>query len=131
MRPYLMRRYRERRAAAVERLGGCCVDCGTTERLEFDHRDAQGKSYDVGKFWTRRDWQAEVDKCDLRCRNCHTAKSLRSGDLPVVGHGEGAAGKSGCLCTLCKERKAQYMKERAAKYRENRRRKRAAQGDVV
>lgn len=31
------RRSKEIRAALVEKLGGCCVECGSDRRLEFDH----------------------------------------------------------------------------------------------
>jgi len=54
-----------------------CVDCGETDirLLEFDHRPESGKTRDVsyllrgGASWTRV--EAELQKCDVRCRHCH------------------------------------------------------------
>ena len=56
---------------------GCCVDCGEDrwQVLDFDHRDPSLKSYDI-KYLTHHGIsldkvQVEIDKCDLRCANCH------------------------------------------------------------
>lgn len=62
-----------------------CVDCGESDIvcLEFDHRDRADKTIAVsaaiqnGWSWDRI--KTEIDKCDVRCRNCHakvTAKQL-------------------------------------------------------
>jgi hypothetical protein len=56
-----------------------CVDCGETDIvvLEFDHLN--DKVADVsayasgGRTWTRI--QAEIDKCQVRCANCHRRKT--------------------------------------------------------
>lgn len=37
------RYYDKLRAQIIEILGGCCVVCGTTEKLEFDHINNDGK----------------------------------------------------------------------------------------
>lgn len=64
-----------RRLQGLEYLGGCCVKCGSTERLEVDHKDPTEK-------WSHRIWSyswkriyAELDKCRLLCRVCHEEKS--------------------------------------------------------
>src|SRR2546425_3130057 len=61
-----------------------CVDCGQTDIvvLEFDHvADKRGdiSSYAAGgRSWGRV--KAEIDKCEVRCANCHRRKTLeRSG----------------------------------------------------
>ena len=53
-----------------------CVDCGNTDIrvLEFDH--VRGiKRFGVGKLARHASSlstiQAEIDKCEVRCRNCH------------------------------------------------------------
>lgn len=77
MRSYMAQRYVVRMAAATEYLGGCCVDCGSTKRLEFDHVDPQTKEFPVTKACTiaeDRFW-AEVAKCVLRCNRCHKKKT--------------------------------------------------------
>ena len=77
MNTYMKRRWTARRIEAVESLGGQCVRCGATERLEFDHIDpatkvnsiAQMSSASEAKFW------AEVKKCQLLCKPCHITKT--------------------------------------------------------
>lgn len=70
------------RAKNLERIGAYllihpCVDCGESDVrvLDFDHRDGTEKSAEVMKLakaaysWARV--MAEIEKCDVRCRNCH------------------------------------------------------------
>lgn len=53
-----------------------CVDCGEANILvlEFDHRDGKPKNYPTNMIW-QRTWNTvlkEIQKCDVRCSNCHT-----------------------------------------------------------
>ena len=57
-----------------------CVDCGNTDIrvLEFDHI-GDDKIYQIGvmvstSFSIAR-IQQEIEKCEVRCRNCHTLKT--------------------------------------------------------
>lgn len=60
---------------------GSCIDYGlevTTENyfvFDFDHRPGSGKteviSRMVAKLYPEDEILAEMDKCDLRCKNCH------------------------------------------------------------
>lgn len=61
---------------AVDYLGGKCIDCGYHQciaALEFDHRNPKEKEGSVKGFlcgsWEKV--KKELDKCDLRCSNCH------------------------------------------------------------
>jgi hypothetical protein len=77
MKVYMSERYFRRRNEAVIYLGGKCVDCGTTEALEFDHKDPKQKSFAIGKAFAGMKLEklyVEVDKCELRCRPCHLVK---------------------------------------------------------
>jgi hypothetical protein len=56
-----------------------CVDCGETNplKLSLDHRDSVTKDHDVSRIM-KHNWkkiQAEIDKCDVRCHNCHAVKT--------------------------------------------------------
>lgn len=74
MRQY-MKRYRDqRRADAIELLGGRCVDCGSTEDLEFDHIDRSEKRFTIGDILAEGEGQAR-----RRTRKVRVA-------LPVVSH---------------------------------------------
>jgi hypothetical protein len=58
-----------------------CVDCGEADPvvLEFDHVRGE-KRMDVGRMATSVGvglvtLQAEIDKCEVRCANCHRRKT--------------------------------------------------------
>jgi hypothetical protein len=62
-----------------------CVDCGEKDIvvLHFDHIDADSKEVEISRLvWMDRAWPRvlkEVEKCAIRCANCHmrrTAKQL-------------------------------------------------------
>jgi len=60
-----------------------CVDCGESDPvvLEFDHRDVAAKSFmiaDAVRNGTSvATIMAEVEKCDVRCANCHRRRTWR------------------------------------------------------
>jgi len=59
-----------------------CVDCGNSNviTLEFDHRDPSRKLTEVSRLIVNRRWirvLAEIEKCDVRCINCHRRKTGR------------------------------------------------------
>ena len=73
----------ERRQYLREYLGGKCVRCGATERLEFDHIIKETKSFTIGSSLTCfsiEELIEEVNKCQLLCRPCHIIKSAEEGD---------------------------------------------------
>ena len=62
---------------SIEYKGGCCQVCGYDRyigALEFHHRDLTQKDFGIAAAGHCRAWekiQAELDKCDLLCANCH------------------------------------------------------------
>jgi 5-methylcytosine-specific restriction endonuclease McrA len=75
---YKLDRKRRLTAEWKKRLGGVCVKCGTTERLEFDHIDPTSKieePYKVLMQWPEDRIASELSKCQLLCRSCHSKKS--------------------------------------------------------
>ena len=60
---------------------GRCVDCGIkdTRVLDFDHRAEFKKikaiSNAVLNGWSLKKLQEEINKCELRCANCHRIKT--------------------------------------------------------
>lgn len=59
-----------------------CMDCGLsfpTICMDFDHRPSTSKKLDVsvmvGSGWSIALIQAEIDKCDLVCSNCHRIRT--------------------------------------------------------
>jgi hypothetical protein len=73
-----------------------CVDCGEKDVLvlEFDHKDRHYKNFNVSylimKCESHKILAEEVEKCDVRCANCHRrktqieSKSWRLQYAPVV-----------------------------------------------
>lgn len=59
-----------------------CVDCGEGDPLvlEFDHVRGE-KEADVSRMLVRRySWKrilGEIDKCEVRCANCHRRKTIK------------------------------------------------------
>ena len=87
---YMKARYRRRRNTAIERLGGICVDCGSSQRLEFDHVDPSLKEFNIGQCFTsmsKERLDQEVDKCVLRCIGCHSTRTAvqKIGNADLLG----------------------------------------------
>jgi hypothetical protein len=57
-----------------------CVDCGNDDIrvLDFDHRRAKIRNVTSGihKGWTLERLKEEMDKCDVRCKNCHAIRHM-------------------------------------------------------
>lgn len=62
-----------------------CVDCGEVDVrvLEFDHRPGQPKTENIATLVRKRvAWTSilsEIEKCDVRCVNCHRRKTSERG----------------------------------------------------
>lgn len=87
-----IKRYNKKKRA-VEYLGGKCIDCGYNKciaALEFDHINPALKEFQIsgnrGFKWETV--QKELDKCVLRCANCHRERhyngSLKKRQLKSV-----------------------------------------------
>lgn len=110
----------ERKAKAIDLLGGECVACGSEERLEFDHinNDREDMAHRLSNMWNFT-WDkivAELEKCQLLCRSCHAKKSMRErGFENVGGHGKVSTYSHGCRCDECREANRVYKREYARK----------------
>jgi hypothetical protein len=70
----------ELKTELIAMRGGRCEQCGysaATAALEFHHRDAGSKEFQIsyGSVSRKRLW-AEALKCDLLCANCHRLRHL-------------------------------------------------------
>ena len=120
MAEYMSNRRAARRQSLRDMLGGVCVECGSTEELEFDHRDPTEKSFTIASHLDG-DWDVLVEealKCDLRCNPHHRERSIALGHLGVEGprngmwvealHGTSKMYSQGCKCDACRNWKRQY-----------------------
>src|SRR5208337_1681462 len=71
-----------------------CVDCGELDPvvLEFDHRPETTKQFEISEAVRRTlsiaTVMREIEKCDVRCANCHrriTYKRLGRTDRGIIG----------------------------------------------
>jgi len=79
MREYTLKRYHRRREKAIEQLGGKCAQCGSTNKLEFDHIDQQTKEFTITDSLgiSEKRLQAELAKCQILCESCHQNKTSK------------------------------------------------------
>lgn len=78
MNRYMKERYTRRRTEWLDKLGGRCVVCGTTELLEFDHIDVLAKEYAIAKILSggsEAKVASEMAKCQLLCNEHHKEKT--------------------------------------------------------
>ena len=114
---YNLKRYHERRNEFLEMLGGMCVECGTTENLEFDHIDPSTKTMNMGRMLNVSKQRAleELKLCQLLCKEHHIEKGHLNGDQKQVPHGGGKTGKKSCYCDLCAPLNRAYARERRSR----------------
>lgn len=106
----------QRRWIALRRaqylVGKSCVDCGSTEDLEFDHIDKAAKTSHRIWSWAKTRLEAELAKCVVRCDHCHNERHAAE---KRQAHGTGAY-KRGCRCAICRaantEKNRRYLEKR-------------------
>jgi hypothetical protein len=64
--------------------GKSCIDCGNSDVrvLEFDHKERHTKKDNVSSMVCQYRWGVvleEIEKCDIRCANCHRIKTTIEG----------------------------------------------------
>lgn len=83
MSDYMKARRGKRRAKYIELLGGKCSNCGSTNQLEFDHKDSKKKEFDLNDIrdGSEETILKELKKCVLLCKPCHMEKGYLSKDF--------------------------------------------------
>lgn len=99
-----------RRDKAIKEMGGQCVNCGSDENLEFDHKDRISKMHPIGSIWSRSwdfIWQ-ELNKCQLLCEKCHLNKTSQENTTEICykGHTKSISGRdTDGHCSECRREK--------------------------
>ena len=81
--------YDENKQHLIDKMGGQCVSCGTTDNLEFDHINPLDKSLNIThKLVLKNAYQLEevvqeLKKCQLLCEQCHKKKT-HGPDRPII-----------------------------------------------
>mgnify|MGYP003494614894 FL=1 len=113
---YQRRWMQARRIKAIEYLGSSCAGCGSSDKLEFDHKVRELKTSNISWLLSRK-WEVlkdELDKCQLLCSDCHREKTRL--EIPEwkgeAVHGSGGMyAHHGCRCQVCKDGHAEYMRK--------------------
>jgi 5-methylcytosine-specific restriction endonuclease McrA len=117
MRAYNKARYHRLRSEIIEQLGGKCIKCGSTTKLELDHKDCKTKSINMSSCLLHGDLVVadEVDKLQLLCYKCHDAKTItdlrQRATKGTNVHGTLSSVRY-CKCNVCRLTKAIYNKYR-------------------
>lgn len=86
--------------------GKSCARCNEAryEQLEVDHIDRDMKVSHRVWSWAKGKMLAELEKCQVLCRNCHVLKTNKELGQGVVQHGTHASYSNfGCRCPRCTE----------------------------
>jgi 5-methylcytosine-specific restriction endonuclease McrA len=113
-RDYQREKARTRIAKARELLGGKCVECGAEENLQFDHINPNTKVAKISVIanWAWDRFLSEVEKCQLLCQDCHTAKTMVDLGRKRSEHGTRNKYRVGCRCDLCKKANTDDCRQR-------------------
>lgn len=119
-RTYQLNKYRAWRIEALIKLGGKCVVCGSTEKLDIDHINAYEKKYQISSLFSRKkeDQDKELAKCQLLCDKHHISKTKSNREAPQTFstnediHGSGYMyTQQKCKCFLCRAWNKAYKKK--------------------
>lgn len=61
-----------------------CIDCGSDEDLELDHRDPAEKEHHAIWSWSQARRDVEAAKCDVRCSSCHSERHAKERRYPCA-----------------------------------------------
>lgn len=75
---------RQRRTEWLE-ANGPCVQCGSWDRLEVDHKDRSQKITHAVWSWSKVRREAELVKCQVLCYKCHKAKTSNELRVAMIG----------------------------------------------
>lgn len=107
---------KKRRMLLIDLLGGVCVDCSSTNNLEFDHVIREETAFRIGTALLMRleDLLVELQKCQLLCHDCHVRKTnteyIR---IKKYVHGMPSMySNRGCRCVSCQKSWNKYLKVR-------------------
>lgn len=104
----------KRRVLYRSLLGGVCVECNSTNNLEFDHVIPEDLGFRIGSHlgFSLEYVLPELQKCQLLCKPCHKVKTKSDVSArPSVPIKHGTAGgytNRGCRCQECKNAWTKY-----------------------
>ena len=109
----------EKRKLYESLLGGSCVNCSSTYRLEFDHVIPSEMSFRIGSYIDCKieTILPELQKCQLLCRPCHAEKTASDNGYSLENHGTPAMySNRKCRYKECSFAWAKYTRKNSKKY---------------
>lgn len=86
-----------------------CIDCGSSTRLQLDHRDRAQKVSHCIWSWSAARRNMEIAKCDVRCKKCHDQRHFK--EFGYKEHSKRRYENDGCRCSICRKEHADYQRE--------------------
>lgn len=126
-RQYFRDRYRRLREEWFS-ANGPCAKCGSSDRLELDHKDRTTKVSSIIWAWSKARRESELAKCQALCYSCHKEKTkIEMQELRgIAAHGTVSRyttkGPLKCRCDECRlawndyKRKIYTTEDRHARY---------------
>jgi hypothetical protein len=119
MREYMANRYHQKRKEVIDRLGGRCIRCGSTEGpFHLDHKNASKKTMRASDLHSVNDkrFESELKNLQVLCEDCYHIKSFENWDYskrtPKVTHGSyWFYRKYRCRCPACVKAYTEKQKE--------------------
>lgn len=99
-------------------FGGVCGICGNKDGpFDFDHIDPSTKRFSLASTTSLsiHVWWAELMKCQLLCKPCHTLKTKVDNYKPCLHGTTSMYVGHKCRCELCKASMSEYNKKYGAK----------------
>lgn len=92
------------------RSGKRCIQCGSYEDIQLDHKDPSQKVSHRIWSWSLTRREAEIAKCQPLCRKCHRIKTSLL-DTRRQPCGTSASYNRGCRCDECKKAHSIYLSD--------------------
>lgn len=107
---------------AMQLLGNVCKNCGSIDKLEFDHIDPKTVTFRIGSYQLSYSWakiEEEVKKCQLLCKDCHWEKTRQDRQLDGKDHGTvNMYTNYRCRCDECRKAWTTYYSLKRKQYRQ-------------
>lgn len=109
---YQKRRYKCRMSYALKTLGGCCISCGKSKKLELDHIDPNTKNKNISSMYNLSliRFNEELLKCQILCRTCHLQKTAKENTKKLVHGTMNAYKQRACRCPECRRVNREYKR---------------------